>query len=403
MMHRSNLFLATFSATAILAGCTIESATPSDTTRVGAGGSDSGTSSSSAGGESVGQGGGDGGGTTTPPASQGWVFTMSNDEAGNELIIYEREDDGGLLEVASLPTGGLGSSNGLGSQGAITISPSGEYLYLVNAGSDQISSFRIHDDHLALVDLISSGGERPISVTASDDRLFVVNATSGGVAGYTVTDGLLTERDNQPLSGDGVGPGQIGLHPDGNAVIVTEKATNNLLTYWVAPDGTMSAPDITASEGATPFGFDFTSDGFLLVSEAFMGNDGESAASSYRLGSVEPMVVSASVPSGQSAACWLVVAGNHAYTTNTASDTISGYTVDDQGQLALFDDGGVTADLNAEQGPIDAAVSTDEQYLYVLNAQADTVIGFAVAGDGSLQRLPGVQTVPPNSVGLAAR
>jgi len=401
MTYRSIFFLATLS-TAVVGGCTLQTSDADPDVIVDGSGGDA--SSSSSGGDATGSGGdtGTGGGTAAP--SNGWVFSMSNAAEGNELLIYQREDDGSLTALNSLPTGGMGSGDGLGSQGAITISPNGEFLYLVNAGSNQISSFQIYDDHLALIDLVSSGGERPISLAAANDRVYVVNATSGGVHGYTVSDGLLTAGDSQPLSGDGVGPAQIGLNPEGNALIVTEKATNHLLTYWVAPDGTMSAPEVTPSEGATPFGFDFGDNGHIVVSEAFMGNDGESAASSYLLGSVVPGPVSSSVPSSQSAACWLVVAGGRfAYTTNTGSNTISGYTIDDQGQLALFDDGGVTADLGADQGPLDAALSVDDAFLYVINGRSDTIIGFSIGADGALERLPGVMTVPETSVGLAAR
>jgi 6-phosphogluconolactonase (cycloisomerase 2 family) len=202
----------------------------------------------------------------------------------------------------------------------------------------------------------------------------------------------------------GTGPGQIGLNPDGDALIVTEKGANNLLTYWVAPDGSLSAPTVTASSGMTPFGFDWTSDGRLLVAEAFGGNPGEAAVSSYALTGVEPEVISASVQNGQTAACWIVAARDaFAYTTNTPSDNISGYGIAADGSLNLFDDGGVTADMGPDQRPLDAALSSNDDYLYVLNNMSDLVVGFTIADDGSLIALSDSLSVPATSVGLAAR
>ena len=377
--------------------------TATTTTTAGSGGGQGGDGQGGDGQGGDGQGG-DGG---APVAETAYVFTMSNAADINELLVFERGDDGGLTELESLPTGGLGSGDGLGSQGALVLSPSREYLYVVNPGSDQISSFRIYDDHLALVDLVPAGGDRPISLTASDDRLYVVNAGDGNVVGFETDGGVLTPiaGADRPLSmAGGTGPAQVGLSPSGDALIVTEKATNSLLTYWVAPDGSLSQVTVTASEGQTPFGFDFAPDGTLVVSEAFGGMDAMSAVSSYTIGSVEPMVVSSSVPSAQTAACWLLVAnGAFAYTTNTASNTISGYTLGEDGSLTLFDDGGVTADLGAEQSPIDMALSDDHAYLYVLNAKSDTVVGYAVEADGALTELDAEMPVAPSAVGLAAR
>jgi 6-phosphogluconolactonase (cycloisomerase 2 family) len=115
-------------------------------------------------------------------------------------------------------------------------------------------------------------------------------------------------------------------------------------------------------------------------------------------------VISASVQNGQTAACWIVAARDaFAYTTNTPSDNISGYGIAADGSLNLFDDGGVTADMGPDQRPLDAALSSDHDYLYVLNNMSDLVVGFTIADDGSLSALSDSLSVPATSVGLAAR
>ena len=66
----------------------------------------------------------------------GMVFTSSNDAAGNELLVYARRADGGLTHGHACSTGGLGSGAGLGSQGAVTLSRDGRYVFVVNAQSN---------------------------------------------------------------------------------------------------------------------------------------------------------------------------------------------------------------------------------------------------------------------------
>jgi hypothetical protein len=45
------------------------------------------------------------------------------------------------------------TSTGLGDHGALTITAGEEHLLVVNAGSDDVSLFEIHDDRLELADV----------------------------------------------------------------------------------------------------------------------------------------------------------------------------------------------------------------------------------------------------------
>lgn len=360
---------------------------------------------------SIGEGGiGEGGAGGMPePDVSGYLFALDNATEGAEIVVFTRELDGSLTPQNAVPTGGSGTGGDLGSQGALLLSPDEQYLYAVNAGSNEISSFRVYDDHLALVDIAASGGGRPISVTASADRVYVVNAEgSGSVSGFAVDDGIFSAIPGatRPLSTEvnPTGAAQVSLNPAGDFLVVSEKATNNIVTYAVAADGSLGPPVVTASQGQTPFGFTFTAAGQLVVSEAFGGGDGLSAASSYEIANDGTLtVVSSSVPSGGSAACWMVLANSDSvgYVTNTASNTVSGYHVAADGALTLFADDGVTADLGDAQAPIDMIVAADGEFLYVLNATADTISGFGIASTGALSSLGASTAVPAATVGLA--
>ena len=336
------------------------------------------------------------------------VFTSTNAVAGNELLVYAPAAAGGLTLQARLSTSGNGTATGLGNQGAVTLSRSGRHLFVVNALSNSVSTFAVRRGGVTLQSSVESGGLRPVSVTEHDGIVYVLNADgAGNVTGFRNVGGTLKPlpRSTQPLSAaGGTGPAQVGFSPDGDVLLVTEKATNKLTSYRVGDDGRIGAPVVTASAGMTPFGFAFDRRGHALVSEAFGGAANASALSSYGFDDgapALPSVVSASVGTTQTAACWVVVTpdGRHAYTTNTGSGTISSYAVQRRsGKLALSL--GIAATSGA--GPIDAAIAGDGRKLFVLNAGSHTLSAFTVGRDGSLANDGGADGLPAGATGLAA-
>jgi len=337
----------------------------------------------------------------------GHVFTSTNAVAGNELLVYAAPRNGALTLEARLATQGQGTGTGLGNQGAVTLSGNGRFVFVVNALSNSVSTFAVRRNGLELRSTADSGGQRPISVTEHDGVVYVLNAEgAGNVTGFRNVAGTLQplSGSTQPLSAaSGTGSAQVGFGPDGDVLLVTEKATNKLTSYRVRRDGRIDAPVVTASAGVTPFGFAFDRRGNALVSEAFGGAANASAVSSYGFadwGAAKPMVISASVATTQTAACWVVVTpnGRYAYVTNTASGTISSYKVQKSGQLALAQ--GIAATSGA--GPIDAAIAADGRGLFVLNAGSNSITSFAIDRDGSLTAAGSVTGLPAGSNGLAA-
>lgn len=338
--------------------------------------------------------------------STGQVYTMSNDAAGNEVIVFSRDARGFLQPYRTYPTGGNGNSTGLGSQGAIIVH--GHFLFVVNAGSNTISSFIINGSKLQLIGNVDSRGTMPISVTAYQDILYVVNAGGdGNIAGFNISPhGELTflEGSVQPLSSAGVAPGQISFNPYGSYLVVSEKASNMLTVYQVNRTGMASAPDSYPSAGMTPFGFGFTQQNRIIVSEAFGGAPNGSAMSSYQLGiSGVVTTITGPVYTHQTAACWVAVTdnGKYAYTTNFGSNNVSGYRIDTDGAIELLNASGITGSTGA--GPLDMAMSRNSQYLYILNASDDNLTMFKVNHDGSLTNLGNIGHLPASAVGLAAR
>jgi 6-phosphogluconolactonase (cycloisomerase 2 family) len=286
-------------------------------------------------------------------------------------------------------------------------------LYAVNAGSNQITVFKSGKKGPNAVLLIDSAGLNPISVTANANTLYVLNAgASAGdvdqITGFRVEgDAHLRPLPNSTrgLSATSVGPAQVGFNPDGKILAVTEKNTNKIDTFVVDRHGYARGMLVQPSSGVEPFGFAFNKDGYLIPSEAFGGAAGASAVSSYavdtRTGTVH--VVSASVPTLQTAACWISVTrnGRYVYSSNTGSGNVTGYAVDRSGALTLLNAGGVSGVTGG--AAIDSAI-VGNKFLYVLatDATESRIFGFKIESDGSLDPLGSVGGLPTSTVGLAA-
>jgi 6-phosphogluconolactonase (cycloisomerase 2 family) len=346
----------------------------------------------------------------------GVVYTMTNEEAGNAVITWQRGADGSLELGESFPTGGDGSGGGLGSQGALVLSRNGQWLLAVNAGSNEVSAFQVHADGLELTSTVASGGEMPISATIHNRLVYVLNAGGdGNITGFTLDNaGTLVPLDGSTrgLSQAGAGPAQVQFTPAGDMLVVTEKATNRIDVYVLDESGLPVSRVVNDSHGATPFGFDFNQQGTLVVSEAFGGAENASAVSSYTINANGSLhLVSGSVATTETAACWIIVTpnGHRAYTTNTGSGSVSAFSIRPDGRTFLVDgtienlpEDGQAALTGEGSSPIDAAISRNGQFLYVLNGGTDSISVFAIDAHGDLSEVGQVTGLAASSVGIAA-
>lgn len=338
----------------------------------------------------------------------GHVFTMTNDADTNEILVFRHHRRQGLISVDNVATGGTGTGGGLGNQGGVILSKNQRWLYAVNAGSDSISVFRLRKGRLALIDTVASGGSQPVSLTRYRDLLYVVNAGSDSIAGFHVEDdGSLTPLTNsvRSLSGTGTAPAQISFTPWGDALVVTEKATNVITTFLLDEDGLPGQAIVNSSAGQTPFGFDFDRFGHLLVSEAAGGATDASSLSSYEIqddGTLE--VLASAVPTTETAACWVEMSRNqrYAFTTNAGSSSISAFRSTRNGNLNLTTADGVAASTGDGSAPIDLALSRRGNYMFALSAANGTITAFRVIGNRKLVPVPGITGLPGTINGLAA-
>jgi 6-phosphogluconolactonase len=330
------------------------------------------------------------------------VYTMRDAGAaqGGNAVLAFRSDGAALTPMGSFPTGGDGSGAGLGSQGGLALTDGGRRLLAVNAGSNTVSAFDVRSDgSLGLLGSAWSGGTDPISVTARGSRVEVLNAGSLNVAGLMLRGdhiiALSSPGTSAPLSSGASSPEQVSFNPGGTSLIVAEKGSGTLDTFAVEQDGQLGSAVSTPSTGAAPYGFGFDRWGHLVVSDA-----GPSAVTTYDLESNGGLGAISFLADGQAAACWLVVGpdGDHAYTANAGSGTISSYLVSGSGQLSL-----VAAVATSPGGhPLDLAIAGGS--LFINNASMTGSIDAAgLQGGGRLGTSSAAASgIPATATGLVA-
>ena len=323
----------------------------------------------------------------------GGVFVMTNSVERNEVLAFTRGADGTLQKAGHFATEGRGSGGNtdpLESQGSLTLSRDRSLLFAVNAGSGEISVFRIQGSKLSLVDKVSSGGSEPNAVAQQGNLVYVLNTgASSNVVGFQLNHGKLAQLPNSTrfLSTNTSGSASLAFSPDGRVLLVTERLTNSVDAFLVHPDGTLSPIVVDPSAGPGAFSVSFAPNGAALVSETGpAGVPNASAISSYEvLANGTLSAISASIPTLGSANCWNVVTpdGRFVYVSNAGTATISGFAIGANGALTPLP-GTVVGTNPSGATNLDITISSDGKFLYTLNSGSGSIGIFAIHPDGTL-------------------
>ena len=338
--------------------------------------------------------------------SVGAVFIMNNSVDRNEVIAFSRAADGTLREAGHFATGGRGSGGNtdpLESQGSLTLSQDHSLLFAVNAGSGEVSVFRVGRSKLSLVDKVNSGGSEPNAVAQQGNLVYVLNVGgSSNVVGFKLNNGNLTEipASTRFLTTNNSEAASLSFSPDGRFLAVTERATNNLDVFAVQSDGTLSPIVVNPSAGPGAFSVSFAPNGVALVSETGpSGIPNGSAISSYSVlanGTLSP--ISTSVPTFGAANCWNAITpdGRFVYVSNAGSATISGFAIGNSGALPPLP-GTVLASNATGATNLDITVSADGKFLFTLNSGNGTIGIFAIQQDGTLLNAGSIEGISASS------
>lgn len=337
----------------------------------------------------------------------GHAYVNDNTAASNTVAGFDRHADGSLTPISGspFPVGGAGVGAGLPSQGAIQLSSDGRYLLAVDAGSNQISVARVRSGGVPqpLGAPVSSGGGEPLSIAVSGNLVYVANA---GASAPNITGFILAPNGSlNPLPGStvllpaGSGPDDVVIDPKGRRLVVDLDNTSTIASFHIRHDGLLvAAPGSPiAAQGAGPFGAEFrpSNPSQLFVSNAH-GGAGNGTVSAFLVsGSTGQLAAIGASPFAdlQTAPCWVEIShdGQFLFAVNTASGSISSYSINPDGSLVLL---GSTPFGSAGAGAVDARLSPDGRTLLVDGSKANVIASFAVNG-GSLTELSSSPTPLP--------
>jgi 6-phosphogluconolactonase (cycloisomerase 2 family) len=342
-------------------------------------------------------------------SGQETVFVMSNNAEKNQVIAFQRRNDGSYFEQNRFDTLGRGSggtTDPLQSQGSLTLSGDHKLLFAINAGSGTISSFHIVDSLPLLVDEKPTGGAFPVAVAEHNGTVYVLNAGGNGAIVAFRADGIgrLHQIPNSltHLTATNSGGSSISVSPSGQTLVVIEKAPNNIDTFAIHPDGTLGTVVINHSVAPGAFASVFTPSGELLVSEN-QPSDGTdtSTISSYTINANGTLTaISQSIPTDGNGNCWNAITpnGKWVFTDNSGTSTVAGFAVGSKGALTPID--GTILFSNPEGTTnLDMATSGDSKFLYTMDSGAGTVSIFSINSNGTLSSL-GVIDDLPKTVGF---
>ncbi|MCZ6791070.1 MAG: beta-propeller fold lactonase family protein [Candidatus Dadabacteria bacterium] len=267
--------------------------------------------------------------------SERFLYTSSNDPAGNNIIALSIGSDGLLTEIGTVSTGGVGDADDgdFDGQHALYIIPGTNYLLAVNAGDSSgeegaaagngsVSVFTIDNDtglvvrvdqtpQTSTVNNIDSGGVRPISIGSAvvDGTTWVLvanqyhnpfyggNAKADGlsntragdstdeikvtslrnITAFEFNDGVLSSPRTVVTyeSGDHGGPTQVAFSPDGSKVGVS--------TWGVAQFGKDVTTNAEVQGASRLYVYDVSSsaNGLELINERYFQQPGISGSIGY--------------------------------------------------------------------------------------------------------------------------
>src|SRR5882672_404836 len=153
----------------------------------------------------------------------------------NIVLTYLRRKKPVEILAVDLATGQMRPSGYVLTGGAgpisVTVDPTGQFAYVVNFGSDNVSAFAINANTGALTAVGSSAaGTTPISVTVDPSGKFayVANLGSNNVSAFTINPrtGALTAVGVPVTSG--ASPSSLAVEPTGRFAYVTNRTQRNL-------------------------------------------------------------------------------------------------------------------------------------------------------------------------------
>jgi WD40 repeat protein len=347
-------------------------------------------------------------------AAQGYVYT--NDNQGgttsnvvstvNTVTAFAVASDGTLSQIFGSPfsTGGLGSTTGEGVEsGTIVV---GNFLFVANAGSNNVSSFTIDPftGFLTLVDgspfaTLGIGNGADMALAATPDGKYLYAGSLDIVALIIGPGGVLKFTSSEGLGGIAVRAMKVS--PDGKYLIAT-LSTNEIAVFSIASDGSLSPVTGSpfASTGSGADGVDINCAG----SQLFVGNAVPAPqvdVFNFPPSNGSMIEITGSPFSGGSSAQGAAVVAlspddSELFVSNQISNSVTVFTVASGGALTLVPSSPFTSGVGLI--PAGLAANRAGTLLYSANFGDSTVSSLAIGTGGSLASVSSSPFPDPNAL-----
>lgn len=274
---------------------------------------------------------------------------------------------------------------------ALSVDPSGKYLYVANSGSDNISGFSIASSTGGLTAISGSpfaAGTTPVAlaITKSDKFVYVANNGSGNVSAFSLTSstGVLTAVSGSPFTA-GTKPSAVAINPTSKYVYVSNAGSNNVSEFTSnATTGALTAiSGSPVSSGTAPAATAVDPSGKFV----YTGNETSGDVSMFTLAS-STGALTAIVPgptrARKSPVALVVTPG----TTDITYTPTFAYVADFEGGVPTLAVNASTGDLTSVTGspfgsgdPRVVAIAPNGKFLYTANGDGTNTVGEYTVND----------------------
>lgn len=399
----------------------------------------------------------------TADLSQRMVVVIRNLLPNNQVQVFARDLDGSLCPAGIYSTGGVASVCGGPCAGQDQVIADRGYIFATSSGSaagplgdGSLSVFRVEQDRLVLTDVESTLGPDPRAVTRSPDGslVYVVNAgLSISLLGpsiavipqtlqgfrFDAVNGNLTAIANghRPALDAAGDAADIGFTGDGAHVVISNRRgllgvtsgaePDRIEVHTLGPEGVPVRSQIHDLDGETPYGFRIVGQDLYMSfggASNFVPSQGGLGAYHIRPdGGLDVLTPFTSQMGSFSGWDTVVTRGTdrpYLYATSFQDSKIAQWTINEDGSLTLLDaahasgnpNGNFDYQLGRGAAEMDSTDTGDETFLYLSHNPNAAPLGlpivrlaaFRISPQGDLTRVRDwvAQGLPSSGFGIAA-
>jgi 6-phosphogluconolactonase len=295
-----------------------------------------------------------------------------------------------------------GSPVAAGSAPAIvSLTPDGRFAYVATDLGTKIAAYAVDQVSGALTPIAGSpfttafvqGQQFPgISVDPSSKFLYITSMNDSQVAGFAINNatGALTSVPGSPFAAGSQVSGLPAFSPNGAFLYVTNQgSTGSVSGYAIDPNtGTLTpVPGSPVAAGNTPTWISLTPDGKFAYVANSVSNDISAYAVDTATGGLTPIAAPYSDGGNNPGDLTIDFAGTHLYIPDQGSNQISVYAINQaDGTLTLVPG----SPFAAGNGPALVDIEPSGRFAYVSSSNGNDVYGYSInSGTGALTQLPG--------------